>query len=507
MKRLWPRRLSLRELRAGLAVLLGVFAVFPLFFLYPNRLPPRRDDLNIHHPSEKVSAHRCDTVFPTILDGCTLQLASVPDQYRIPPGTSNVTFYFSSSPRHIAPYREYFFDYNPSIIRIPNDQVPRKGAVYLASFRVSNLNYCFRPGTYVDTVCEQRSWNGRLTKPLFSAEDRQRMMNYTNVHTKDWLGLAMLTANLEIITDVVVDLRAVLRGAQDFRLFLLDTAGDSEQIYIGSNDVLVPLWLDLNDKKKTALTRIPSVFGDGFEAWVDPTILCAPCGKPRMCGKNFHFFTSQNQTWAEIWPTAPHLVRSVDSPCRRKNEPNQSFSTEHSPEPSFRNHEVMVLDSDVNTMHRKGKAPPWLTRGRGSACCIAIRHPRTGQSLWMGISHSKTLGNQGLQPNHYLSSIYAFESEPPFGLVAQSGYFCLPFPSTYPRDNTVMVNLTRWRVLRLGEDLVYPTCPRIHFVSGMTLNALDPTRVIISYGINDCVSRFVQVRLLDMLDVLFNGPS
>ena len=149
MKRLWPRRLSLRELRAGLAVLLGVFAVFPLFFLYPNRLPPRRDDLNIHHPSEKVSAHRCDTVFPTILDGCTLQLASVPDQYRIPPGTSNVTSYFSSSPRHIAPYREYFFDYNPSIIRIPNDQVPRKGAVYLASFRVSNLNYCFRPGTYV----------------------------------------------------------------------------------------------------------------------------------------------------------------------------------------------------------------------------------------------------------------------------------------------------------------------------------------------------------------------
>jgi hypothetical protein len=335
------------------------------------------------------------------------------------------------------------------------------------------------------------------------------MVNYTTINAKDWLGLALLTENLEIIKDIVVDLKALLRGSQDFRLFLLDAVDSTttaEQMYISSNDILVPLWLSVDETKKSTVTQIPSIFGNDFDVYIDRTILCAPCGKTRMCGKNFHFFTSQRQIWAEVWPSAPHLVRSVASPCQRRIEPRQTFSTEFSPKPSFQNKELAILGhvSD-STLLRKAKAPSWLTRGRGSACCISILHPTTGQSLWMGISHSKTLGNQGLQPNHYLSSLYAFDSQPPFALVAQSGYFCLPFSSNQPSDTTTMANLTRWRVLKFGDELEYTSCPRIHFVSGITFSATDPDTIIIAYGINDCLSRFIQVRLGDILDLLFNS--
>eukprot|EP00977_Amphora_coffeiformis_P002343 scaffold437_cov159-Amphora_coffeaeformis.AAC.22 len=347
------------------------------------------------------------------------------------------------------------------------------------------------------------------------------MVNYTKVQPKDWLGLALMNADWQILADAVFDLASVLRGAQDFRLFVLQTQSSDaslEQIYISSNDALVLLrLLPPVGTGGASWTQLPVVFGGGsgqpLGGWVAASshdVLCAPCGKPRSCGKNFHFFTTttmnqnQNQLWAEVWPSAPHLVRSVDAPCQRRNEPNQTYAAEESPVASFRNQEADVLDMTANadgedTMRRRAKAPAWLTRGRGSACCLPIQNPRTGESLLMGIAHSKTLGKQGLQPNHYLSTLYAFSDKPPFALVAHSGFFCLPFPSNdEPNDSIPMVNITRWRVLNLGDKLVYHDCPRIHFVSGMTLDVRDPDKVVIAYGINDCVSRFIQVSLSDL---------
>jgi hypothetical protein len=115
-----------------------------------------------------------------------------------------------------------------------------------------------------------------------------------------------------------------------------------------------------------------------------------------------------------------------------------------------------------------------------------------------------------MTPNHYLSTLYAFEDKPPFALVAQSGFFCLPFPPPDdPSDAIPLLNVTRWRILRLGdtENLISHSCPRIHFVSGMTLDAVDPNLVVIAYGINDCTSRLVKVRLEDMMQLLFHGPN
>jgi len=545
-------------------------------FVYPNWLPPvstgTGKDLVIQPPLtiRKSPRHRIDEVFPSILKSRTLQLTSVPTIHRMPTRVTNVTEFFISSSEHTAPYREYYFDYNPSIVTIPFNQRPRKDAVYLASFRVSNLNYCFHPGACAGKQMKktnkqlfvEKGVEGVLYYCVFHfffsfliycrlmmpfprdlLEDRQRMVNHTRVQAKDWLGLALMDAEWQILTDAVFDLASIVKGAQDFRLFVLKThdsssssssttttiRDDDEHIYVSTNDVLVRMRLS-PPTGDVSWTQLPLVFDElgprrptttQLRAWVAASshdMLCAPCGKPRSCGKNFHFFTTtttgttgQNRIWTEVWPSAPHLIRSVDKPCRRQNEPNQTYAAEESPVPSFRNREADILDTTgttnaKDTIRRRARAPAWLTRGRGSACCIPIQHPQTGESLLMGIAHSKTLGSQALQPNHYLSTLYAFSNKPPFALIAQSGFFCLPFPSNgEPDDSIPMVNITRWRVLRLGEKLVYQDCPRIHFVSGMTLDARDPRKVVITYGINDCVSRFIQVSLSDLVKLLFFG--
>lgn len=362
------------------------------------------------------------------------------------------------------------------------------------------------------------------------------MINYEKVTPKDWLGLALLDAEWNIQAETIVDVQPALRGAQDFRLFVLggdhrDTT-EPTTIYLNSNDVLLPLRLIVpssNEEAATTWTKLVTVFEQQeqhqslstqqLQVWVAPKqTRCAPCAKPRSCGKNFHFFTasaSPRQLWVEVWPSSPHLVRLLgdESPCRRNQEPQEAYVTQDSPEPSFANPEMSTRNGEEETTNnppkRRAKAASWLTRGRGSACCIPIQHPESGQSLLLGIAHSKTLGKGGgMQPNHYLSSLYAFENQPPFALVAQSGYFCLPFPAedvSSASDNP-MVNITRWRILRLGERLEYPHCPRIHFVSGMALDAHDPDKVTVTYGLNDCFSRFVQVSLSDLTRLLFYGP-
>lgn len=362
------------------------------------------------------------------------------------------------------------------------------------------------------------------------------MVSNEKVQPKDWLGLALLDAEWNMVSETVVNVQSVIRGAQDFRLFAIggndNETTDHTTVYLNSNDVLLPLKLALPSSEETTNTwvQLTAVFDQQLKqssspqlpVWVAPKqTRCAPCGKPRSCGKNFHFFTSAaspHQLWAEVWPSSPHVVRLLgdESPCRRDQEPQKTHLTENSPAASFVNPEIAAINEAVeitkNLPRRRAKAPFWLTRGRGSACCLPIRHPETGKSLLMGIAHSKTLGEVGeMQPNHYVSTLYAFEDQPPFALVAQSGYFCLPFPGanmsslTAATDNP-MVNITRWRVLRLGKGREHTNCPRIHFVSGMVLDANDPHKVIVTYGVNDCFSRFVQVLLSDLIRILFYGP-
>ena len=138
---------SLRQIRLLLGISLAMVS-FSSLIVYPSLLPSKHheDILGNHHVGRQRS-YRIDEVFPPILRNVTLQLPSIPAENRLPVevSSSNVTEFFSIS-KNIFPQKLYFFDYNPSIIKLPNNQKLVKGAVYLASFRVSNSNYCFHPG-------------------------------------------------------------------------------------------------------------------------------------------------------------------------------------------------------------------------------------------------------------------------------------------------------------------------------------------------------------------------
>lgn len=216
---------------------------------------------------------------------------------------------------------------------------------------------------------------------------------------------------------------------------------------------------------------------------------------------------------AEIWPTGPHTVRSIDldQPCQRGPEPTTMTAhvdNNDSVVPSF----ATVEELDFPTL---GRWESILTRGRGSACCIPMQHEN--RSLLVGIQHSKTPSQRNKQlpgnltANHYLSSLYAFDATAPYKSVAQSGWFCLGFPDYNTTVTTTttdqpfpLVRATSWRRLELGGRIF--ACPRIHFVSGMTIKADDPSAVIVAYGINDCLSRLVEIRLSDLKGLLFGGP-
>ena len=143
------------------------------------------------------------------------------------------------------------------------------------------------------------------------------------------------------------------------------------------------------------------------------------------------------------------------------------------------------------------------TDDRGSACCVSIQHP-DGRSLRLGISHSKTLygkGNRKLTSNQFFSSFYAFEAEAPYKIVARTGRFCFGFSSESERENPY----TRMQMSAMKMMSVeYPSCPRIHFVSGMVEKANDPTKLVVAYGVNDCVPRMVTIEKSDVLRMLFS---
>jgi hypothetical protein len=50
-------------------------------------------------------------------------------------------------------------------------------------------------------------------------------------------------------------------------------------------------------------------------------------------------------------------------------------------------------------------------------------------------------------------------------------------------------------------------CPQITSISGITETAHDSSKVILSYGINDCVSRFVEIDKSEIVRLLFHPTA
>ena len=86
---------------------------------------------------------------------------------------------------------------------------------------------------------------------------------------------------------------------------------------------------------------------------------------------------------------------------------------------------------------------------------------------------------------------------------------CLGFPSEQDDIRSAVGvggaynNLTKTKKLELKKRTY--DCPNIHFVDSLIEKVGDDSRAIISYGVNDCVPRFLEVLKRDLVIHLFSG--
>ena len=470
---------------------------------------------------------RADEVAPRILAGVTLYLTSVPQNNRLPldvPSLADKEAYFSY-PKNNYPRREYLSEFNPSLVPIPTSQIPanfkEKGVVYLASFRVATHHACTSQFPTVKKA----------------------------VRAKSYLGLALLRADLSIITDVVVDISDANRNyrMEDFRLFVL-----KGQIYVTSHTEMVPIWLvpppkddgssrmDKVTKLEPALTQRNKV-GNNNNSTIQVSMRTFSSCIMIQDGKNINYYhdESTDQIIAELYPMKAKVAVDPGAPCpcsrmepldlAKYVTPGQGAFGPNRDIDRWPNPKACNVSRPLETV-RATPVPPFgsfgtldqlqlaekdmmenqlLTVQRGSACCVSIEHQ--GRDLWLGVLHSKTRFMRvglpgGVKPNHFFSMFYAFEKQSPYAAVAWSGKFCLGFPSEEESHQNPYTGWNTNPLVFLGGNTL-DDCPAIHFVSGMSQDAEDQSQVIIAYGVNDCTPRMVKVDKSEILRMLFPSSS
>ena len=458
---------------------------------------------------------RYDSVRPAVTNAKTHYLTSIPeDKHRIPSAVlntlgQNITQYFESLNAKGEAPKQYLFEYNPSIVALPEsvtfpNDVQQEKPSYLASFRVSTTQGCFPVETMLEMI--GGAWiSDRIPEK------------------KDYLGLALLRDDLSIITEAVVDLPRPFRKREDFRLFVLHN-----QLFISSYCKLTPLWIfHKDDESKYNETqfngqsvvnwRARDVFPSYLRVRIGADVTeCAKEPNDNKHAKNLNFFVNKaGETMVELFPLGPHVVRPLQhvlnatAPIPGRED---DVSSEELPPPSFFTMEEPMLAKEYDFF----EAP--FTADRGGACCIEIVDPRQpSKMLWLGVSHAKTPHarkklKDKLRSNQYLSRWYAFEQDAPYKIVAVSGYFCLSsLPgNTFTNLEAIKTNplmsyaaaTTPWTLGSMVMD-----CPVIHFVTGMTEKVNDASKLILGYGIGDCVSMFIEVAKADAIQLLFEGPE
>ena len=254
-------------------------------------------------------------------------------------------------------------------------------------------------------------------------------------------------------------------------------------------------------------------------------------------GKNLHYFQVTDEEregtgfldqgrsgrdvgggYLEIWPGGPHELMRIDFTDPSRNNVKALIKSKL-PEP----------DASFLTVDGADSKQPLIVRDSGSACCTSISwrdesddddddddvEGPSERRLLLGFSHRKTRRGLGKAnpPYNYVSRVYAFEPTPPFNIVARSGYFCLGFAlkkqqqqhhtqqKPYVHDNDEANESDNEQVWGAANeykltinDIIFENCPAIHFVTGIAEKLGDEEHTaIISYGVNDCYPRMVEV--------------
>lgn len=283
--------------------------------------------------------------------------------------------------------------------------------------------------------------------------------------------------------------------------------------------------------------------GASLRVWVRKMSSC-PLGSNQIKGKlpkrdnysgakNFLYFNrdpEKDTAKAMFYPRFnPNDVRDVDlnARCDQKTRHGDSpFPVGIQPIDSF---------ETIDKLKYPGEYENLFMNDRGSACCVRVKknqiHPTiletnsstlsddkgsSGDDLLVAMVHPKTKfpGKRlppGVIKNTYFSRFIAFLPEPPYTIVARSGMFCLGYPSPDldgrgdPGSHEGPLTFVKMGRMTFANETY--GCPRIHFVMGMIDKVKqkkqnEPDSVILSYGVADCLSRFVEIRKSEIVRML-----
>mmetsp|Transcript_17996 Transcript_17996/g.37410 ORF Transcript_17996/g.37410 Transcript_17996/m.37410 type:complete len:618 (-) Transcript_17996:69-1922(-) len=185
-----------------------------------------------------------------------------------------------------------------------------------------------------------------------------------------------------------------------------------------------------------------------------------------------------------------------------------------------------------------------IRNGNGNTNSSSNDNNNNNNHLLVAIVHPKTKPRapSSVGGHTYFSRFIAFLPHEPYTIVARSGKFCLGFPEPKEMIQTTTTTAEQGKQQQhfMGTPLYYDyfrestpftfgeqpiNCPTIHFVLGMTDKAKpysananenadgttndgdstdsdsDSDSVIISYSIQDCLSRFIEVKKSDIIDM------
>jgi hypothetical protein len=378
----------------------------------------------------------------------------------------------------------------------------------------------------------------------------------------NYLGIALLDASLNILHDAVIDLNAgplpngetntkpsmmywsmANQPAEDCRIF--NVGGTSLTLICNAIHFQIQLRKKAAAAADAAMTPpagtedsgaapppattvlfphvYPNMYGDTLQVilLVPPSILIHGKDSKNM---NVFYHETSGIHYLQVYPH-PHWyqplfntanVATVRAPDdhRAMVPPSSSFDTPDVHHPI----RASLKDLGRGSNQTVDDQPFFAKTGqdRGTACCVTVRYK--GDNVRVGISHVKLHRRQSdwtkdqLQRyenvtytygwNRYLSRFLAYEMEPPFAVLAVSGWFCLGFGGTEQVDdeqhnqgNPLAGRNTQYQLDLFDEAY---DCPAIHFASGIAETVDDPTKAIIAYGVNDCYPRMIVVDKKDI---------
>lgn len=441
--------------------------------------------------------------------------------------------------------------YNPSLVALPRELWPprllqstndNETDMYLATFRLYLGSNCFGPNPQrlLMKAGEQANLLGVALLDATTMAVRQSIVVDINAGPLPpdaavnfyWKSFRQPLEDCRVFVRIEQDQRSVLQlvcNAIGLTIQLTDaeaattnTRGTGSKVENG--DIVYPyvypnLYSDA-DAFSMALVEPPTLLVHGKEA------------------KNMNIFHAlnnekQQQAYLQVYPQ-PHWYQEWGEGTAAQQAPvrGEMKSSFRTPDASYT---ILASEQQLGRgSNRTVVEQPFLppSNDRGTACCIQLELPllsntattQTTTTVLVGLTHTKLPGRQNPYWerdkrhryhanttttwgwNRYLSRFVAYQAQPPFGVVAQSGWLCLHFGGVHDTLHgplNVLDGPMRGAALDVFGT-TYQDCPAIHFASSITSSATNVSQAVIGYGVNDCYARFVVVEKEEIAERLLH---